>query len=135
MRFFSEYFVCYFYFSYPKILRIIFTPKTIRYSTLFSNFYWFYFWLDVFHILHYQFFYCYFSKIIRNLVSSWVFYFFIFDSFIWGFCIFKFFISTSFLFLIFLFPICFLLFLYLIEWCAYIVGLLADSCQNLQDQD
>ena len=136
MRFFSEYFVCYFCISWPKILRIIFTPKTICFSTLFSNFYRFYFWLYVFHVLHYQFFYCCFSKIISNLVSSWVFYFFIFHSFIWGFCFFSFFIWTSFSFSNFSFSnFIFLLSLYLIGWCAYIVGLLAYSCQNMQHQD
>ena len=51
MRFFSEYFICHFYFFWSKILCIIFTPKTICCSRLFSNFYWFNFWFCVFHFL------------------------------------------------------------------------------------
>ena len=38
LRFFSEYFICHFHFFWPKILRIIFTPKAIRCYGLFSKF-------------------------------------------------------------------------------------------------
>ena len=51
MGFFSEYFACHFYFLWPKNLRIIFAPKTILCSRLFSNFYRFYLRLCVFRFL------------------------------------------------------------------------------------
>ena len=37
--FFSEYFICHFYFLWPKIMGKIFTPKTIRCFESFSNVY------------------------------------------------------------------------------------------------
>ena len=50
-RLFFEYFICHIYFLWPKIFRIIFTPRTIRCSRLFSNFYRFNFWFCVFYVL------------------------------------------------------------------------------------
>ena len=50
---FLEYFVCHFYFLWPKIIYIIFTPKAIRCYRSLSNFYRFYFWLRVFHFLQF----------------------------------------------------------------------------------
>ena len=40
---FSGYFICHFYFLWPKVMCKVFTPKTICYSGYFSNFYRFYF--------------------------------------------------------------------------------------------
>ena len=51
VRFFPEYFVCHFYFLWPKIIGKIFTPKTICCSESLSNFYQFYFWFCVFQFL------------------------------------------------------------------------------------
>ena len=51
MGFFSEYFICHFYFLWPKIMSKIFTPKTICCSRLFFKFFQFYFWFCIFHSL------------------------------------------------------------------------------------
>ena len=53
VRFFSEYFVCHFYFLWPKIMCKVFTSKIIRCSRSFSNFYRFYFWLCAFYSLYF----------------------------------------------------------------------------------
>ena len=53
VRFFSENFVCHFYFLWPKIMCNVFTPKTICCFRSFSNFYRFYFWLRIFHCLYF----------------------------------------------------------------------------------
>ena len=49
--FLSKHFICHFYLLWFKILSVIFTPSTIRCSNFFFSFYWFYFWLHVFHSL------------------------------------------------------------------------------------
>ena len=76
MRFFSEYFICPFHFLWPKILRIIFTPKAIRCFRLFSNFYWFNFLFCVFYVLHYQFFIIIFPKLLVIWLVVKFFFFF-----------------------------------------------------------
>ena len=142
MRFFSEYFVCHFYFLWPKILRIIFTPKTIRCSRLFSSFYWFCFWLCVLYVLHYQFF-----IISPELLVIWLvvkFFIFVFNSlFLFfisfisaSFSNFSFilFISASFLFLIFLLFLLFQL-LYLIEQCNSLFYQSQQKYHNFLHQD
>ena len=110
MKFLSEYFICQFYFLWPKITGEIFTPKTIRCSRLFFNFYRFYFWLRVFHVLHYQFFIIIFPK---SLVI-WLVLEFFFSFLILYFCLLiRLFQLLFLIFLLFLFLI-FLLFLFLI---------------------
>ena len=51
-----------FIFFWPKILHIIFTPRTIFCSGLFFNFYRLSFWLCVFDVLHYEFFLLFFQN-------------------------------------------------------------------------
>ena len=95
----------------------------------------FFFVIFMFYIINC---YCYFSKIISNLVSFWVSFFFFF-SFLFVLlvhvavlvCFLVFLFWLPFLFLVFLF----LMLLYLIEWCAYIFGLISYLCQNLQHHD
>ena len=77
VRLSSEYVICHFQFLWPKILRIIFAPKTIPCSRLCSDFYWFYLWCCVFRVLHYQFLIIIFPKllVVWLVVEFFVFFF------------------------------------------------------------
>ena len=94
-------------------------PQTMHCPKFFSSFYWFYFWLCAFLVLYYQFFF-YFLKIISNLVSCWVFYFFSFLILYFCFLILLFEVLVFLVFLLallFRLLFLFLIFLYLIEQC------------------
>ena len=143
MRFFSEYFICHFYFLWPKILRIIFTPKTICCSRLFSNRLLVLFLILCFSCFTLSIFYCYFSKIISNLVSCWAFYFCLLVLLFWllvlYFCLlllFFFLFILLFILCILLFLLCTLLFLFcdllffffgLINKCLYFTKLIIST--------
>ena len=106
MRFFSKYFICHFYFFWSKIFCIIFTPKTICCSKLFSNFYWFNFWLYIFRVLHYQFI----IIIVLRLLVTWLFAKF-FNSFI----------STFYFLLLFLFHLLIVFLIFFIFDCVFFI--------------
>ena len=102
-----------FTFFWPKILCIIFALKTIHCSRLLFNFYWFYIWLCVFHVLHYQFF-----VIFPKLLAIWLVvkvFILVFNSL---FLSFSFFISACLSFpnfsFIFLFQLLFLFLIFLL---------------------
>ena len=97
MRFFSDYFICHFYFLQPKIM-----GKTFMFIGFIFDY--------VFHFLHYQFFIIIFPKpLVIWLLLEFLIFFFnsLFSSF-------NTFISASFLIFAFFYLLIFLLFLFLI---------------------